>query len=148
MANGIIAQSIDFTREDVAAAVADALAKVTDATWTRAIYRAASNLAAGQFLYDGHRVTLRSASSTRVYHIDVHEPMKCSCKAHERGLVCWHITAARLIVRAAERHQERSGRCPMCHAPIVGQQYYIGGRGYVYFDICSGDGSHNVTQAA
>ncbi len=33
-------------------------------------------------------------------------------------------------------------RCPVCGSEIVGRQYYIGGRGYVYFDVCSGDGSH------
>ena len=33
-------------------------------------------------------------------------------------------------------------RCPVCSATIVGRQYYVGGRGYVYFDVCSGDGSH------
>ncbi len=99
-----VPQPINFTRTDLNAAVNAALAKVTDDRWTRAIYRAAANLAAGQFSYDGRMVILRSATSAKVYRIDTREPMQCSCKAHERGLLCWHITAARLIVRAAEHH--------------------------------------------
>ncbi len=134
--------SINFTRSDVNAAINAALSKVQAPHMIRAINRAAANLAAGQFSYDGHTVALRSASSARVYHIDTREPMRCSCKAHERGLVCWHVAGARLIVRAAERHQQRLAVCPMCGAAIVGRQYYVGGRGYVYFDVCSGDGSH------
>ncbi len=104
MATASLPQSINFTRADVDAAITDALSKVADAAWIRAIYRAAANLASGQFSYDGQQVILHSASSKRVYHIDTREPMKCSCKAHERGLICWHISAARLIVRAAEHH--------------------------------------------
>jgi len=42
-----------------------------------------------------------------VYHIATTEPMTCSCKGRARGLVCWHITAARLIVRAAEHHAQQ-----------------------------------------
>ncbi len=99
-----VPQPINFTRTDLNAAVNAALAKVTDDRWTRAIYRAAANLAAGQFSYDGRMVILHSATSSTVYRIDTREPMQCSCKAHERGLLCWHITAARLIVRAAEHH--------------------------------------------
>ncbi len=104
MAQSTVAQSINFDRSDLNAAINDALGKVTEDRWMRAIYRAAGNLAAGQFSYDGQRVSLRSASSSTVYHIITRDPMVCSCQAHARGLVCWHVAAARLIVRAAERH--------------------------------------------
>jgi hypothetical protein len=107
MTTTTVAQPINFDRSDVNAAINDALGKVTEDRWTRAIYRAAGNLAAGQFSYDGQRVSLRSASSTRVYHITTREPMACSCKAHERGLVCWHVVGARLLVRAAEHHAQQ-----------------------------------------
>jgi hypothetical protein len=99
--------TIDFTRSDLDAAVADALSKVTDERWTKAIYRAAANLAAGMFAFDGQHVIIRSASSSKRYRISTREPMQCSCRAHERGLRCWHIVAARLLVRAAERHARR-----------------------------------------
>ncbi len=104
MATTTLPQPVNFTRTDLNAAINAALAKVTDDRWTRAIYRAAAHLAAGQFSYDGQQVILHPASSTRIYRIDTREPMHCTCKGHERGLICWHITAARLIVRAAQHH--------------------------------------------
>ena len=111
MANGTTVRPVDFTRADLDAAVNEALSKVTDERWTKAIYRAAASLSAGQFAFTGEHVVIRSASSKRVYHIDTREPMTCSCKAHERGLRCWHIVAARLLVRAAERHARVSPPC-------------------------------------
>jgi hypothetical protein len=104
MATATVPQPVNFTRTDLQAAITAALAKVTEDRWIRAIYRAAAHLAAGQFSYDGQQVILHSASSTKVYHITTNEPMTCTCKGHERGLICWHISAARLIVRAAEHH--------------------------------------------
>ncbi len=73
--------------------------------------------------------------------------MTCSCQGRARGYVCWHIVAARLLARAAERYQARQALCPMCGAPIEGRQYYVGGRGYCYFEVCSGDGSHYAKAA-
>jgi hypothetical protein len=104
MTTTTLPQPVNFTRTDLQAAITAALAQVTDDRWIRAIYRAAAHLAAGQFSYDGQQVILHSASSSKVYHIDTREPMHCTCKGHERGLVCWHISAARLIVRAAQHH--------------------------------------------
>src|SRR5688500_1040565 len=43
---------------------------------------------------------------------------------------------------ATARKEETINRCPVCGSQIVGQQYYVGGRGYVYFDVCECDGSH------
>ena len=143
----MVQQAVNFTRQDLNAAINAALAKVTAPAMIRAINRAAANLAAGQFSYDGERVLLRSASSKRVYRITTTEPMTCTCEGRARGYVCWHIVAARLLVRAAERYQERHALCPMCGAPIVGRQFYVGGKGYVYFDVCSGDGSHYAKAA-
>ena len=107
MANASLPQAINFSRSDVDAVITDALSKVSDAAWIRAIHRAAANLAAGPFSYDGQHVIIRSASSSRSYRICTREPMACSCKAHERGLRCWHIVAARILVRAAERNARR-----------------------------------------
>ncbi len=105
MTTSTLPHAVQFTRDDLNAAASAAQRKVgTDKAWQGAIARALVNLARGQFSYDGQQVILHSASSKRVYHIDTREPMKCSCKAHERGLICWHISAARLIVRAAEHH--------------------------------------------
>lgn len=100
---------VNFTRDDLNAAGTAALAKVGyDPKWTKIIYRALENLAKGQFIYDGHVVTLKSASSELVYRIDVREPMKCRCKGRQKGYTCWHITAARLIVRAAEINRTKA----------------------------------------
>ena len=33
-------------------------------------------------------------------------------------------------------------RCPQCGAALECRQAYVGGRGYCYFEVCSGDGSH------
>lgn len=94
---------INFTRDNLNAAGNAALAKVgNDPKWTKIIYRALVHLAAGQFMYDGHVVTLKSATSDLVYRITVAEPMTCTCKGRSKGYVCWHVAAARLIVRAAE----------------------------------------------
>ena len=108
MANGTTVRPVDFTRGDLDAAVNEALSKVTDAAWIRAIHRAAANLSAGQFAFDGQHVVIRSASSSKRYSINVTEPMVCTCTAHERGLRCWHIVGARLLVRAAERHARQN----------------------------------------
>ena len=43
---------------------------------------------------------------------------------------------------AHAQKEEVINRCPVCDCRIVGRQYYVGGRGYVYFDVCEGDGSH------
>lgn len=59
----------------------------------------------------------------------------CDCKDHEhRGVACAHILAVRKALNLIV--------CPQCSEPIEARQFYIGGREYVYFDVCSGDGSH------
>src|SRR3712207_467069 len=39
--------------------------------------------------------------------------------------------------KAQQEAHTAQATCPMCGAPIVGVQYYIGGKGYVWFDVCS-----------
>jgi hypothetical protein len=88
----------NFTRQDLNLVANRALAIVgTDKRWCDAT---------GRFSYDGHVVMLHSSSSEAVYRIDVAEPMTCTCKGRARGYRCWHIVAARLIVRAAEHRAE------------------------------------------
>lgn len=98
----------NFTRQDLNVVANRALAIVgSDKRWCDAINRAVLNLATGRFSYDGHVVMLHSSSSEGVYRIDVAEPMTCTCKGRARGYRCWHVTAARLIVRAAEYRAEQ-----------------------------------------
>lgn len=109
MANATLPH-INFTRNDLTAAADAAKDKVNhDPRWVRVIDRAVDHLSTGQFIYDGHIVTLRSASRReRVYRIAVKEPMACTCEGRERGYTCWHIVAARLVVRAAEVNASKS----------------------------------------
>lgn len=99
----------NFTRSDLDAAASYALDRVAnDPIWTRAIKRAMANLQAGQFSFDGTYVKIHSASREKSYVVDTREPMKCTCEGREKGLVCWHITAARLILRAAQINATQS----------------------------------------
>jgi hypothetical protein len=94
--------NINFTRDDLAAAIKDARSKVEQGSaWARSIDRAEKNLAGGKFLFDGRYVVLGSATSNKRYTLDTVEPIVCPCK--DQTGKCWHITAARLIVRAAEK---------------------------------------------
>ena len=149
MTTATVPHAVQFTRDDLNAAASAAQRKVgNDKARQGAIARALVNLSQGQFSYDGQQVLLHSASSDTVYRITAEEPMKCSCKGRARGYRCWHVVAARLIVRAAEHYQERQrALCPMCGAAIEGRQYYVGGKGYTYFEVCSGDGSHYARAA-
>ena len=105
MAQATVPQPVNFTRDDLNAAASAAQRKVgNDKAWQGAIARALVNLASGQFAYDGHQVLLHSGSRETVYRISTTEPMTCTCKGRAKGYRCWHIVAARLIVRAAERH--------------------------------------------
>ena len=47
----------------------------------------------------------------------------------------------------SERSAQCGAGCPVCGAALEGRQSYIGGRGYCYFDVCSGDGSHFARRA-
>ena len=37
--------------------------------------------------------------------------------------------------------------CPHCGAQLVSYQAYVGGRGYRFFEVCSGDRAHYCTPA-
>lgn len=139
--------TVNFTRHDLNVVANRAIGIVgNDKRWCDVINRALMNLASGRFSFDGHVVTLHSASSDGVYRIDVREPMHCTCKGRARGFRCWHLVAARLIVRAAEHHAHPT--CPRCQASIESDQVYVGGRGYIWVDVCSSDRSHYSKRAA
>ena len=140
MANPSIAQAVNRTA--VARALAQARAEcVGQVAWMNAINRAALNLESCRWQFDGETLVIASASTDRRYTVT---PGGCGCKAFLDGKPCWHRAARRLLIKAAElaRTPPRVERCPMCGAVIEGQQFYVGGKGYVYFDVCSGDGAH------
>ncbi|HSH78187.1 MAG TPA: hypothetical protein VLA19_06615 [Herpetosiphonaceae bacterium] len=146
MANASVAQSIN--REHVG----QALRRWRQALQYQpreltALNKAALNLEACPWFMDTTSGELVIESATEIgrtrYHVSAEG---CACKAAQHNRPCWHVWAYRIMHTASVLAQRAaaatSGTCPMCGAAIVGRQYYVGGRGYVYFDICSGDGSH------
>ncbi len=101
MANATVAQSIN--RQTVAAALAAARTEAAEhRAWINAIDRAAINLEACPWAFDGEMLRIASASSSARYTATAHT---CECKAFESGRPCWHRACARLLVKAAEMVQ-------------------------------------------
>ncbi len=99
MANASIAQSIN--RQTVAAALAAARTEAAEhRLWITAINRAALNLEACPWAFDGE--TLRIASATTRGTRYTVSPEGCECKAARDGRPCWHRAAWRLLRKAAE----------------------------------------------
>ncbi len=98
MANGMVAQQVN--RQTVAAALAAARTEASEhRAWMNAINRAALNLEACTWMFDGTLLRITSANSTARYTATAHT---CECKAYAAGRPCWHRAAARLLVKAAE----------------------------------------------
>ena len=95
MANATVAQSIN--RQTVAAARTEA---AEHRRWITAINRAALNLEACPWAFDGE--TLRIASATTRGTRYTVRPEGCACKAAQDGRPCWHRAAWRLLRKAAE----------------------------------------------
>ena len=99
MANATVAQSI--SRQTVAAALAAARTEAAEhRLWITAINRAALNLEACPWAFDGE--TLRIASATTRGTRYTVSPDGCECKAAQDGRPCWHRAAWRLLRKAAE----------------------------------------------
>ena len=99
MANATVAQSI--SRQTVAAALAAARTEAAEhRLWITAINRAALNLEACPWAFDGE--TLRIASATTRGTRYTVSPEGCECKAAQDGRPCWHRAAWRLLRKAAE----------------------------------------------
>jgi hypothetical protein len=101
--------SLHFTKRDLDAAYAQAY-RSSKPEWHRAIDKAYDRLKGNMWSFDGHVVTLHSASSTERYRIAITEPMTCQCRAHQLGNPCWHVAAARLCVRAGQ-HRTTMDNC-------------------------------------
>ncbi len=99
MANASIAQSIN--RRTVAAALAAARVEAAEHNaWINAINKAALNLEASPWAFDGE--ILRIASASRPANRYTVTPEGCECKAGAAGKPCWHRAAWRLLRKAAE----------------------------------------------
>ena len=98
MANVTVTQAVN--RQTVAAALAAARAECAQyAAWLNAVNRAALNLEACPWQFDGEKLRIGSASSSIRYTVTADG---CECKAYEAGRPCWHRVARRLLVKAAE----------------------------------------------
>ncbi len=65
-----------------------------------AVNRAALNLEACTWQYDGEALVIESATTMfKRYHV---QHNGCDCKAGTAGRPCWHLAAFRLMQRAAE----------------------------------------------
>ncbi len=99
MANAILAQSI--TRQNVGNALRLMRHECRyDRTEITAINKAALNLVACSWQYDGEALAIESATTQfQRYHVQ-HDG--CDSKAGSNGRPCWHLAAYKLIQRAAE----------------------------------------------
>ncbi len=61
---------------------------------------------------------------------------------HKAALVIAEQMLPELVRYAEAWDQAAQPTCPMCGEALVSTMYWIGGRGYTAFLVCSGDGSH------
>lgn len=102
MANATVAQNAN--RETIAAALRQARIEAAEhRAWFNAINKAALNLGACKWAFDGDTLQIESATSSGKYYIV--RSSGCPCKAGEAGKPCWHRAARRLLIKAAEMAQ-------------------------------------------
>ncbi len=98
MSNATIALAVN--RTTVAAALAAARTEAgKHQAWITAINRAALNLEACPWQFDGEILIITRATSAVRYTVT---PAGCQCKAGGAGKPCWHRASHRLLVKAAE----------------------------------------------
>ncbi len=98
MANATVAHAVNRTTVALALAAARTEAGKHQA-WITAINRAALNLEACPWQFDGEILIITSATSAARYTVT---PEGCQCKAGGSGKPCWHRAAHRLLCKAAE----------------------------------------------
>ncbi|HSH83389.1 MAG TPA: hypothetical protein VLA19_33060 [Herpetosiphonaceae bacterium] len=140
MANATVAQSVNRSNVGLALQAARA-ACAQHPRWLAAVNRAALNLEACRWQFDGDVLVVHSATTPGTRYTVTADT--CTCKAAAAGRPCWHRAAHRLLVKAsgADRRPEPA-RCPSCGAELVSEQAYIGGIGYCWFLVCPTDHSH------
>ena len=99
MANATVAQAVN--RQTVAAALRDARAKCGASNrWLNAVNRAALNLEAVRWQFDGDTLRVESATNSGDFYTVTVEV--CPCSAGKAGKPCWHRAGCRLLCKAAE----------------------------------------------
>ena len=99
MSNASVAQAV--SRRTVAAALRQARIEAAEHhAWIAAINRAALNLEACPWAFDGEVLRIASATTPSARYTVTIEG--CECKAGLAGRPCWHRAAWRLLRKAAE----------------------------------------------
>ena len=99
MANATVAQAVN--RQTVALALRDARAKCGASNrWLNAVNRAALNLEAVRWQFDGDTLRVESATNSGDFYTVTVEV--CPCSAGKAGKPCWHRAGCRLLCKAAE----------------------------------------------
>jgi len=99
MANASVAQAVN--RQTVALALRDARAKCAAShRWLNAVNRAALNLEAVRWQFDGDTLRVESATNSGDFYTVTVEV--CPCSAGKAGKPCWHRAGVRLLCKAAE----------------------------------------------
>ncbi len=103
MAHASITQAVN--RSTVGAALQEARRQCGQhLRWLNALNRAALNLEACPWQFDGETLVIHSATDTSTrYTVDA---QGCQCRAAQKGNPCWHRAAHRLLVKAAEMAQQ------------------------------------------
>lgn len=104
MANGIVSAAVN--RQSVAAALTAARTEAAEhQAWINAINRAALNLEACRWQFDGEVLRIESATQSNSYYLVGADG--CPCVAGGKGKPCWHRAARRLLCKAAEMAQPK-----------------------------------------
>ncbi len=99
MANATVAQAVN--RQTVALALRDARARCGASNrWLNALNRAALNLEAVRWQFDGDTLRVESATNSGDFYTVTVEV--CPCNAGKAGKPCWHRAGCRLLTKAAE----------------------------------------------
>lgn len=99
MANASIAQAVN--RQSVAAALSAARTEAAEhQAWINAINKAALNLEACKWQFDGEVLRIESATKSSQFYLVGADG--CPCQAGKKGTPCWHRAARRLLIKAAE----------------------------------------------
>ncbi len=99
MSNAMVSQSVN--RQNVGQALRQMRQECQyNGSELNAINRAALNLEACTWQFDGELLTIESATTMFKKYTVAHNG--CDCKAGQRGTPCWHMAAYTLLTRAAQ----------------------------------------------
>src|SRR6187431_58563 len=90
---------------------------MANASIAQAVNRAALNLEAVRWSFDGDTLKIESATNSGTFYTVTVEA--CECKAGQKGEPCWHRAGCRLLVKAAEMVYTASSTNGYQDAPVL-----------------------------